>query len=180
MKIFGNGLAHVRDVHRTKSEIESLKRWLFIAWETTAVLVTLISLIFAWKYRAFWTVFPVLVVACVVGFRIVRRAHRRCPRCSIREVTQKDGSVKKKRNLFGGWFVRRNYWREVPPWKFKRHSASRPGWWDDFPKRESEDPGKIVHQCHFHYTCLVCKLDYAVKPPELKSFGHRHPIFWNW
>ena len=161
MQLSEKCLTRLLNFYLTKAETESVKKLIFVTFEVFAVMVTLVGLIYAFWRPAFWPTLPIFAVAVYVTHRVYRRSSRRCPKCSGQDNNKKSGVRHRLRKIFGGWFVRRNYWRELPP-KVER----------------TEDINLL--KCFFHHTCLVCRYDYEVKPPVLKSFGSRPPLIRNW
>lgn len=168
----------------TQSETDTLRRWVFITWESFVLAITLVSLIFLWRHRTFWAALPIIPVSFLVAYRISRRRPRRCPFCSgkLDEPSETFFEVVRhvRKRIFGGWFVRRNYWRELPPRDLHSFVGKGREWWNDIPPDRVEDLKSLQSLCHFHFTCQICRHDYQVKSPELKSFSRRLPLFEKW
>ena len=167
----------------TQSETETLRRSVFIIWQSLVLIATLGSLVFLWYHRTIFAAVPILPVSLLVTYRIYRLEPRRCPHCSGKQDAPSKTLWGKVRHflkrIFGGWFVRRNYWRELFEPDMTKYAVRKPLWWEEIPSQKVEDPFAEKHWCHFHYTC-VCKFDYPVKERELRSFGNRVPFFHRW
>ena len=167
-----------------KSETEILRRWFFIVRDLAMLIAVLVSLFCLWRYRTLEAMIPILTVSLFVFYRLYRRQPRRCPYCAGDHDAEPKTWWGKFRHLlrviFGGWFVRRDYWRKKPDKPLTLYVGATPHWWEKLPAEPIEDKEAVEEECHFSWRCLTCRAKYEVKPLKRKSFVERVPLFRNW
>jgi hypothetical protein len=82
--------------------------------------------------------------------------------------------------LFGGWFVRRKYWREPLPVQLSPDPAQDKEMKAMLSRIWLKDYETYSSMCHFHHVCSWCDFEYEVKPPIPHSVKHRRRRFWEW